>query len=176
MVFAKNAERRKMGAESSSAGNNAENVSADIPVSLPEDSTPDTVRCPRCGAVVAEDAAYCPDCKWRMTPLSTGERAAAAIAYLPLLPPGVILALPAFRKNRYVRFHAWQSLALWVVFFVLLGGTILLSSFVSPMGVLLFGILIVLAMLFLWMVLTVKAWQGVRFELPLFGELAARMA
>jgi len=40
---------------------------------------------------------------------------------------------------------------------------------------LLFGILASLAMLFLWIVLSLKAWQGERFELPLFGELAARL-
>jgi uncharacterized membrane protein len=40
---------------------------------------------------------------------------------------------------------------------------------------LLFGILVSLAMLFLWIVLSLKAWEGERFELPLFGELAARM-
>jgi uncharacterized membrane protein len=43
------------------------------------------------------------------------------------------------------------------------------------MAFLLFGILASLAMLFLWIVLTIKAWEGERFELPLFGEWAARM-
>ncbi len=43
------------------------------------------------------------------------------------------------------------------------------------MALLLFGILASLAMLFLWIVLTIKAWQGERFEVPLFGELAARL-
>jgi uncharacterized membrane protein len=40
---------------------------------------------------------------------------------------------------------------------------------------LLFGILASLAMLFLWIVLTLKAWQGERFEVPVFGEFAARL-
>jgi uncharacterized membrane protein len=30
-------------------------------------------------------------------------------------------------------------------------------------------------MLFLWIVLSIKAWQGERFELPVFGPLAGRM-
>jgi uncharacterized membrane protein len=30
-------------------------------------------------------------------------------------------------------------------------------------------------MLFLWIVLTLKAWQGERFEVPLLGEWAARL-
>jgi uncharacterized membrane protein len=40
---------------------------------------------------------------------------------------------------------------------------------------LLFGLLVSLAMLFLWIVLSLKAWQGERFELPLFGDLAERL-
>ena len=40
---------------------------------------------------------------------------------------------------------------------------------------LLFGILASLAMVFLWIVLSIKAWQGERFELPLFGALAGRL-
>jgi uncharacterized membrane protein len=170
MVFARNADRKRMEADLSSPSNgpheSSENSTADFE---------ETVRCPHCGAVFAADAELCPDCKWPMTPLSPAERAAAVIAYLPLLPAGVILLLPAFRNNRFVRFHAWQSILLWVVFFILFGGTILLSNFVTPMAVLLFGILVSLAMLFLWIVLSLKAWQGERLELPLFGELATRL-
>jgi uncharacterized membrane protein len=139
------------------------------------DSAEVSVKCPRCGAVVASDAAFCPDCKWPMTPLSLAERTVAAVAYLPLIPPAVILFLPEFRRNRFVRFHAWQSISLWLVFFVLIGVTVLLSNIASPMAVLLFGILTSLAMLFLWVVLSIKALQGERLELPLFGLWAARM-
>ncbi len=110
-----------------------------------------------------------------MTPIPPTERAAAAIAYLPLLPPAVILFLPAFRNNRFVRFHAWQSILLWGLFFVLTIVALLLSNVAAAMVFLLFGILAALAILFLWVVLTLKAWEGERFELPLFGDLAARM-
>jgi uncharacterized membrane protein len=135
-----------------------------------------SVKCPYCGTVFAADAAMCPHCGWALTPVSVGERAAAAAAYLPLVPAAVVLLLPAFRKNLFVRFHAWQSVTLWVVYFILTGATVFLSSVASPMLVLLFGILVSLAMLFLWIVLTLKSWQGERFEIPLFGELAARLA
>jgi uncharacterized membrane protein len=110
-----------------------------------------------------------------MTPLPPAERAAAAVAYLPLLPAAVVLFLPAFRNNRFVRFHAWQSILLWGVFFVLTIAALFLSNVAAAMVFLLFGILASLAMLFLWIVLSLKAWQGERFEVPLFGELAARL-
>jgi uncharacterized membrane protein len=121
------------------------------------------------------NVAFCPGCGWSMTPLAPAERAAAAIAYLTLLPAALILLLPAFRKNRFVRFHAWQSILLWAVFFILSSAALLLSNVAAAMIFLLVGILTSLAMLFLWLVLSFKAWQGERFELPLFGQAAARL-
>ena len=109
-----------------------------------------------------------------MTPIPPVERAVAAAAYLTFVAGAVILLLPAFRGNRFVRFHAWQSIFLWVVFFILTAAAVLLSNVAAAMAFLLIGILAALAMLFLWFVLTVKAWQGERFELPLFGMLAER--
>ena len=110
-----------------------------------------------------------------MTPIPAAERGAAAVAYLTFLPPAIILCLPAFRNNRFVRFHAWQSILLWGIFFVLTIAALLLSNVAAAVLFLLFGILASLAMLFLWIVLSVKAWEGERFKLPLFGELAARL-
>jgi uncharacterized membrane protein len=150
----------------SSPENSLESISAD---------STELVKCPHCGARLAADAALCPDCGWPVTPLSFKERALAAVAYLPLLPAAVILFLPEFRKNRFVRFHAWQSISLWGVFLVLAGTALFLSNIAAAVVFLLFGILASLAMLFLWIVLTLKAWQGERFEIPLFGLLAARL-
>ncbi len=110
-----------------------------------------------------------------MTPLPAVERAAAAVAYFTFVPATVILFLPAFRKNRFVRFHAWQSVLLWGVFFILTVAALFLSNVAAAMLFLLFGILASLAMLFLWIVLSLKAWEGERFELPVFGILAERL-
>ena len=60
-------------------------------------------------------------------------------------------------------------------FFVLAGTALFLSNVAAAVVFLLFGILASLAMLFLWIVLTLKAWQGERFEIPLFGQLATRL-
>jgi uncharacterized membrane protein len=64
---------------------------------------------------------------------------------------------------------------LWGVFFVLTIAALFLSNVAAAMAFLLFGILASLAMLFLWIVLSIKAWEGERFELPLFGMLAERL-
>lgn len=110
-----------------------------------------------------------------MKPLPSADRGVAAASYLTFLPAAVILFLPAFRSHRFVRFHAWQSVLIWVVFFILTVVALFLSNIAAAMVFLLFGILASLGMLFLWIVLSVKAWQGERFELPLFGDLAARL-
>ena len=110
-----------------------------------------------------------------MKPLPPGDRAAAALAYFTFIPAAVLLFVPAFRSHRFVRFHAWQSILIWGVFFVLTIVGIFLSNIAAAMVFLLSGILASLAMLFLWIVLSIKAWQGERFELPWFGTLAARL-
>ena len=99
----------------------------------------------------------------------------AAAAYLTFVAGGVILLLPAFRSHGFVRFHAWQSVLLWGIFFILTSMALVLSNVAAAMVFLLFGILASLAMLFLWIVLSMKAWEGERFELPVLGELAARL-
>lgn len=110
-----------------------------------------------------------------MRPIPAVDRAVAALAYFTLVPAAVLLFLPAFRSHRFVRFHAWQSLMLWAVFFVLTMVALFLSNIAAAVFFLLFGILVSLAMVFLWIVLSIKAWQGERFELPWFGALAERM-
>ena len=110
-----------------------------------------------------------------MTPIPATERAAAAAAYFVFLPAAVLLLAPPFRKNRFVRFHAWQSVLLWGVFLVTTAIAVLLSNVAAAMVLLLLGILSALAVFFLWIVLSLKAWEGERFELPVLGPLAAKM-
>jgi uncharacterized membrane protein len=179
MAFASPAARRRMDAELSSSENSseksAEKSSANTPEQSPANPAGTSAKCPHCGTAMPGNAVFCPGCGWSMTPLPPADRATAAVAYLTFVPAAVLLFLPAFRKHRFVRFHAWQSVLLWGVFFVLTIAALLLSNVAAAMLFLLFGILASLAMLFLWIVLSLKAWQGERFELPLFGELAARL-
>jgi uncharacterized membrane protein len=138
--------------------------------------TPDSVVCDRCGVAMPSGAAFCPGCGRSMRPLAPAERIAATVGYLTLLPAAVLLFLPAFRHSRFVRFHAWQSVFLWGIFLVLTMASLALSNMAAAIVFLLFGILASLAMFFLWAVLSFKAWQGERFELPVFGRLAARLS
>jgi uncharacterized membrane protein len=160
-----------MDGESSNPVNNAPNL-PEGPTANPAEAA---VECPHCEATMSAKAAFCPACGWSMTPVPPLERAVAAVGYLPLIPATVILFLPTYRRHLFVRFHAWQSIFLWIVFFVLTLTAVFLSNVAAPIAFLLVGILAFLAMLFLWFVLSLKAWQGERFQLPLFGNWAARM-
>ena len=71
------------------------------------------------------------------------------------------------KENKFVRFHAMQSIisfaALFVVSFVL--------GFIPIIGWLI-GMLLSLTALILWVILMIKAFQGEKFKLPIVGDIA----
>ncbi|HTR25216.1 MAG TPA: zinc-ribbon domain-containing protein [Terriglobales bacterium] len=148
--------------------------SSDLSARAPS-SAGNIVVCPHCEAEMPATAAFCPACGWSMRPLPAEDRALGALAYLTFVPAVVFLLLPGFRTHRFLRFHAWQSIMIWAIFLVVSVIALFLSNIAAAIVFLLFGILASLAMLFLWIVLSIKAWQGERFELPWLGELAARV-
>ncbi|MBI4034936.1 MAG: DUF4870 domain-containing protein [Candidatus Chisholmbacteria bacterium] len=93
---------------------------------------------------------------------------AAGLAYvLGLLSGAVILAVE--RNDEYVRYHAFQSIGLSVVW---LGGWIVLTI-IPVLGWILLPFWGLLMFVF-WLVAMVKAWQGQWFRLPIIGEYVAR--
>lgn len=95
------------------------------------------------------------------------ENLAAALTYGLGWITGVLFLLtePA---NRFVRFHAWQS--------VIVFGTLSVAWFVSVsivfVGWLFAFVIIPPLSLFLWLLLMYKAYQGERYKLPYAGDLA----
>lgn len=82
------------------------------------------------------------------------------------------------KENRFVRFHAMQSLvtflALAIVMFILHGP---LAYLPVPMLGYFLGFLtslVGLLNLFLWVFLMVKAWKGEWYRLPVAGDFAAK--
>jgi uncharacterized membrane protein len=107
------------------------------------------------------------------------DNAAGAIAYLTFIPAILFLLIPPYNTNRYVRFHAWQSLMLNVsaILVSLLMSFALVFFLVFEAELLvLFKQLVWLAWLILWLVCFLKAMNGQRFKLPILGELAERQA
>jgi uncharacterized membrane protein len=139
-----------------------------------------SVYCPGCGrSVQADDLG--PEV---VEPSTTSRRDAllSALAYVGIVPAAIMLVIPSLRQNHFVRFHCFQSLlfaGVSIVIAVLLRIIFTILSFVPFIGFLL-AVLAVgitfLAIVFLWIVLIVKAAQGQAHELPWIGRFAAKWA
>jgi uncharacterized membrane protein len=105
----------------------------------------------------------------------------AALAYLAWWVTGfAVLALE--RENRFVRFHAWQSIlglgALWAlgVAFYLAAFLVLSRSAAGFTAMLWIAVVTWLVGLGVWIVCLVKAWSRQRWLLPVVGVIAERYA
>lgn len=88
------------------------------------------------------------------------------------------------KDNRFVRFHAFQSLLVFgglTIIYIALGivqtilAVMLHFSFVWLLFSLIWGIL-GLAGFILWILLMIKAFQGVWYKLPIVGDMAEKRA
>jgi len=93
---------------------------------------------------------------------------AGLLCYLLWFITGIIFFLIE-KENKFVRFHAMQSIIVFGALFVL--GFIL--PFIPILGWVLMPILWI-AEIVLWVVLMIKAYQGERFKLPLAGDIAEK--
>jgi len=92
--------------------------------------------------------------------------AAALLSYLLGFITGIIFYLIE-KENKFVRFHAMQSIVVFGFLFVL--GIIL--PFIPVIGWVLVPVLWVVNLI-LWIVLMVKAYQGEKFKIPVAGDIA----
>ena len=150
--------------------------------------------CVKCGASIAEGAGFCAACGTPVSAVAQGvavasggtqstglpSNVAAALTYLVGFITGIVfLAIEPYNKDPFVRFHAFQSIFLSVVYLVisiLWGAVFGMLSFIE-MGFFwsLFS-LVRLAFLLLWLFLMYKAYNKERFSLPVIGPLAAKQA
>jgi len=114
---------------------------------------------------------------------STGmdPKVAALLSYLAGWVTGLIFFLIE-KEDKYVRFHAMQSILLSIAMFVIiiaLNIVLVMLSFIADTFGLLFALvspLLGLAFLVLWIMLMVKAYQGEKWKLPIIGDMAERYA
>ena len=106
------------------------------------------------------------------------ENAAGGLAYITIIPAIIFLLVEPYNKSSYIRFHAWQCIFMAIAWFVIDGAVMIFGSFLSFFRLLTFGLypLISLAMLILWIMVLIKAFNGERFKLPIIGDLAAKQA
>ena len=106
---------------------------------------------------------------------------AALLAYLFSWVSGLIF-LVVEKENRFVRFHAMQSVLLGaaaLLCFFALSVMTSMMAFVSVTLAAIFGMLgslIGLAFFAITIVCMIKAYQGQQFRLPIIGDLAAKNA
>jgi len=89
---------------------------------------------------------------------------AALLCYLLGFITGLVFILIE-RKNKFVRFHAMQSIVVFGALFVAQW----VVAFVPVLGVLVSGLLSLMGVV-LWVVLMVKAFQGESFKVPVAGD------
>ncbi len=106
------------------------------------------------------------------------ENAAGGLAYITIVPAIIFLLVDPYNKSSYIRFHAWQCIFMAIAWFVIDVAVMIFGSFLSFFRLLTFGLypLISLAMLILWIMVLIKAFNGERFKLPIIGDLAAKQA
>lgn len=94
---------------------------------------------------------------------------AGALSYV-LGPVTGVIFLILDKDDPFVRFHAMQSIVVFVGLFALqwiLGLTIILLVLVPLVGIVSFV---------LWLILIYKAWQGEEYEVPFAGKIARQLA
>jgi len=100
---------------------------------------------------------------------------AGALAYLLGLVTGIIFFVIE-KENRFVRFHAMQSIlfcAVWIILGVALAVLMMIPVVGWIIGIL--GYLVVgLGGFILWLFVMYKAFQGEQYLLPVVGEIALR--
>jgi uncharacterized membrane protein len=104
----------------------------------------------------------------------------AGLAYITFIPAVVFVLIEPFKRNRFIRFHSFQSIFLTVATMVIAIALRILYSIltlVPVVGYLMAWLAVAVAVLgwgILWLVLLVKALQGQSFRLPVIGSLAEK--
>ena len=101
----------------------------------------------------------------------TGLKKETAAALAALLGPTLVVPVLfiLLEKDEFVRFWAFQSIIVYLVLFVL-NWVLILTIFLAVLTPLVFVFGVVL-----WLVMTYKAWQGDKWEVPFLGKLAVKL-
>lgn len=99
------------------------------------------------------------------------QNTAAAVAYITIIPAIIFLVMEPYNKNPFIRFHAFQSLALGVLAFavhMVLMIIPIIGWFLIPF--------VGLAFLAVWIYTVLQAYKGIWFKLPVLGAFAEAQA
>jgi len=143
--------------------------------------------CNMCGAQIADGTTTCSVCAGRVAtaPASTTtataggmtDNVAGMLAYITIIPAIIFLVMEPYNKNRFIRFHSFQS----VFFFVAVLAIHIALSIISVVPFMIFltfplHMLVFLGTIVMVVVLAVKANSGQMYKLPVIGDLAEKQA
>jgi uncharacterized membrane protein len=144
--------------------------------------------CNLCGAQIADGTTTCAACSSRApaAPVASGtgmaDNVAGMLAYITIIPAIIFLVTEPYNKSRFVRFHSWQNLflhlaavVLWIALFIVS----IVLAFIPILGHLISFLLwagLSIGVLIVWIILLMKANQGVMYKLPVIGDLAEKQA
>jgi uncharacterized membrane protein len=144
--------------------------------------------CSACGGQIPEGAAACPVCRAATAPAvgvvqpvagtsGLADNVAGMLAYVTIIPAIMFLVMEPYNRNRFIRFHSFQCIffsialfALWIALIV-----VALVPFLGLITVPL-HLLLALGSLVVWIILLIKANQGLKYKLPIIGDLAEKQA
>ena len=161
--------------------------------------------CAKCGAQLADGSGFCGGCGTAVAAqggapatgaapapapagtVSSGmtNNVAGALCYILGIITGVIfLVIEPYKNNRFVRFHAFQSILFWAACFAfwVIWSWVLVGMVFSVLGWGLLSLLgtvfmvVRLAMLAAWLFLMYKAYNNEEYKLPIIGDIAAKQA
>ena len=154
--------------------------------------------CTKCGAAIADNAAFCGSCGSAQATASTASAPAGApaalapaqsqmsenLAGLLCYVVGWVTGLIFYfiDKRPYVRFHAAQSVVVFgglhiinIALGVMFGMSLMMGGLGGFSVGVLFYWLIGLISFILWILLMIKAYQGERFRVPVAADLSEKI-
>jgi uncharacterized membrane protein len=105
------------------------------------------------------------------------DNVAGMLAYVTFIPAIIFLVTPPYNQSRFVRFHSYQSIFLFVAVVAIQVALSVLT--VVPFLIFITAplhMLVALGAFILWIILLLKANQGQMFKVPVIGDLAEKQA
>jgi uncharacterized membrane protein len=149
------------------------------------------MRCTNCGVDLVEGSAFCASCgkpagqSSAATPSAvkgTGlpPNIAGMLSYLLGFITGIFfLVVDPYKRDSFVRFHAFQAIFLsiaWFAAYFVVGALISIAPYTFWQLAWMLHSLLSFAFFLLWVFLMYKAYSHEQFKLPFIGELAAKQA
>ena len=110
------------------------------------------------------------------------ENVAGMLAYFTIIPAIIFLLIEPYNRNRFVRFHSFQCLFVAVALVAIDVVLMILSSILHLIPVFGWVVMAIMwpiysfAILGLWLLLVIKAYQHQVYKLPIVGDLAEKQA